>query len=61
MDGGSIEKAVERIEAALARIENAAQQSVDDAAGLEARHVGLKQAVANSLRQIDDLIAGQQG
>lgn len=54
-----MEKAVERIEAALARIENAAQQSADHAGGLQARHDGLKQAVANSLRQIDDLIASQ--
>lgn len=56
MSGGDPEAALQRIESALARIEAAAarrQQSADD---WEARHQRLRQAVHQSLQQLDDLI-----
>ncbi len=60
MSGERIEGAVQRIEAALARIAEAA-----DAAGPQAqaastaatRHEALRQTVANTLEELDDLIA----
>ncbi len=60
MSGERIEGAVQRIEAALARIAEAA-----DAAGTQAqaasavatRHESLRQTVANTLEELDDLIA----
>lgn len=58
MDGATIENALERIEAALARIENAAHRPAEVAAELEARHDRLKSAVAQSLRQLDELLGG---
>ncbi|MCC6828720.1 MAG: hypothetical protein IT550_10890 [Novosphingobium sp.] len=60
MDGAEFEKALERIEAALARIEQAADRPAQAAARIEARHEQLKDAVAQSLRQLDDLLAGHQ-
>ena len=60
MDGGSIENALDRIEAAMARIERAAGRlrSADEA--LLARHELLRSAVIQSLRQLDQLLASQQ-
>jgi len=64
MDGGSFEKALGRIEAAIARIERVASQpaaappaSVDET--LLARHEELRAAVSQSLRQLDELLANQ--
>jgi prefoldin subunit 5 len=59
MDGASSEKALERIEAALARIENAANRPAEAANELRDRHERLRTAVTQSLRQLDDLLAGQ--
>ena len=58
MDGAAIENALERIEAALARIEKAAHRPAEAAADVAARHDRLKNAVAQSLRQLDELLAG---
>ncbi len=60
MDGAHFEKALERIEAALARIENAADRPAQSAARIEARHEKLKTAVAQSLRQLDEVLAGRE-
>jgi hypothetical protein len=63
MDGSSTESALARIDAALARIEAAASRPRDAGASsdgeLAAKHDRLRAAVAQSLRQIDGLIAGQ--
>lgn len=56
MDEGQIEQAVARIEAALARLEHAAEAPAD----LLRRHERLKASVAQSLDEIDKLIAGQR-
>ena len=58
MDGATIENALERIERALARIENAALRPAEAAAEVAARHDRLKSAVAQSLRQLDELLTG---
>lgn len=68
MNGGSFENALERIEAAVARIERASAAHLERAAdrpsqseqALADRHERLRAAVGQSLRQLDDLIAGQQ-
>jgi len=60
MDGGSIEKALDRIERALARLENAAARPNPAEQALRARHERLRAAVTQSLRQLDDLLASQQ-
>ena len=60
MNGGSPENALDRIEAAIARIENAARQPADGDSDLLARHERLKSSVAQTLGQLDDLIAGQR-
>lgn len=62
MDGERCERALARIEAAVARICAAAQRpqmgaSEGDPAGLEARHRDLREAVAQSLIELDTLIA----
>jgi len=63
MNGSSIIGSVDRIEAALARIETALGQGRTvpvDAAGdgdLEVRHEALKASVADALARIDALIA----
>ena len=59
MDGGSVENSLDRIEAAIARIERAAGRlgSADEA--LLARHERLRSAVTQSLRQLDQLLASQ--
>lgn len=54
-----------RIEAALARIEAAAQRApaqtgADELARLQARHSALRAAVTDSLEQLDQLIEGAQ-
>ena len=54
MEQDPIVQAVERIEAALARIETASRE----AAALRARHEGLKTSVAQTLQDIDRLLAG---
>jgi hypothetical protein len=56
-------RALDRIEAALARIENAAPALITPTTGerdvydLERRHADLKQSVARSLSQLDELIS----
>jgi hypothetical protein len=60
MEGASIEKALERIEAALTRIENAASSVSIPNDELAERHARLRAAVAQSLQQLDGLLAGQQ-
>ena len=57
MNGGSIETALARIEAALARIEAASAKVPRAQRDLELRHERLRTAVAQSLRQLDDLMA----
>ncbi|HVR91713.1 MAG TPA: hypothetical protein VHG29_11570 [Novosphingobium sp.] len=61
MDGDRTTRAWARIDAALARIESAARRpasQTDADSNVAARHAKLKQAVAHSLRQLDELIAG---
>jgi len=60
MDGGSVENALDRIEAALARIESAATRPIQAEQALRARHERLRTAVTQSLRQLDELLANQQ-
>jgi hypothetical protein len=59
MSGGPIETALVRVEAALDRMERAAALQADDGA-LRERHEKLRQAVGQSLRQLDTLLAGQK-
>jgi hypothetical protein len=61
MSGGPIETALVRIEAALDRIEGAAVALPADDGALRERHERLRQAVGQSLRQLDTLLAGQKG
>jgi hypothetical protein len=66
MDGDRTARAQARIEAALARIEAAAQTAgsnsgADGLAQLQARHDRLRAAVQDSLAQLDQLIEGAQG
>lgn len=56
MEEASIAQAVERIEAALARIDAASRKSTD----LHRRHARLKASVARSLADLDALL-GQPG
>ncbi|MFC4295326.1 hypothetical protein ACFO0A_09690 [Novosphingobium tardum] len=69
MDRDEIEQtahaALARLDAALTRLERAAESvaaapRVDPAelAGLQQRHSRLKHSVAQSLRQLDDILAG---
>jgi hypothetical protein len=60
MEGASIELALDRIEAALARIENAASRDATSQDDLAERHQRLRAAVAQSLRQLDGLLGGQR-
>jgi len=60
MDGGSAEKALERIEAAIARIERASTRPNAADEALRTRHERLRSAVTQSLRELDELLAGQQ-
>ena len=59
MEGASIEKALERIEAALTRVEHAASREPMADHELAARHERLRTAVTQSLQQLDTLLAGQ--
>lgn len=66
MDADRSKAALARIEAALARIEGAARAPRAAAAGpeladLQARHDRLREAVQDSLEQLDQLIEGAQG
>jgi hypothetical protein len=56
--GDPSENALARIEAAIARIEAAAARPRGDDPGLEARHQQLREAVTQSLHELDALIAG---
>lgn len=63
MDGERCDRAIARIEAAVARISAAAKgpqtgAHVGDPATLEARHRQLREAVTRSVAQLDNLIAG---
>ncbi|SFF99773.1 hypothetical protein SAMN05518801_10587 [Novosphingobium sp. CF614] len=58
MEEASIVHAVERIEAALARIETHAAITSRKSADLQGRHEQLKACVARSLEELDGLIAG---
>lgn len=60
MTGGSVENALDRIEAAIVRIERAAARPAPADEALRARHERLRTAVTQSLRQLDDLLANQQ-
>jgi hypothetical protein len=66
MDGDRNERALQRIDAALARIEGAARQRPTGSATstgdpeLAERHARLREAVGQSLRQLDALIGEQQ-
>lgn len=60
MEGTRIEDAVQRIEAALARIAEAAdtlRPAPPSVSALVVRHESLRETVANSLKELDDLIA----
>ncbi|MDP3675908.1 MAG: hypothetical protein Q8R44_12580 [Novosphingobium sp.] len=65
MDTSKIDQALTRLDAALGRVEAAAQAlptgpSVDAAEyeGLRDRHDQLKQTVASSLRKLDEILTG---
>ncbi|MEZ5737190.1 MAG: hypothetical protein R3E09_15565 [Novosphingobium sp.] len=60
MDGASLEKTLGRIEEALARIERTAFRPAAADEELQARHERLRNAVTQSLSQLDELLAGQQ-
>jgi len=71
MDGGSLERSLDRIEAALSRITAAAQEpacesepsspAIPEPADLAARHELLKQSVTRSIAALDALISGDDG
>jgi hypothetical protein len=64
MDRNRIEQALARLGAAVSRAEAAGESLVKAMAdpaelvGLQERHSRLKQTVAHSLRQLDDILAG---
>ena len=58
MDGENNDKALERIDRALARIEAAARQRPHGDTQLEARHDRLRAVVASTIARLDGLIAG---
>ena len=61
MDGDRTTRALARIEGALARLEAAARTSFVAESGdaeLAARHSKLRDAVTQTLRQLDELIEG---
>lgn len=61
MSSERTEQALARIDAALARIQNAAAQA-ETAVGEQARrHDVLRQAVAETVRDLDILIGGRNG
>lgn len=60
MEGDRIESAVRRIEAALARIAEAAdtlRPAPPSVSALVVRHETLRETVGNALKDLDDLIA----
>lgn len=64
MEGDRIESAVQRIEAALARIATAAdtlRPAPPSVSALVVRHETLRETVGNALKQLDDLIAEVEG
>ena len=56
MDARSVEHALNRIDAALARIEQATASRATGSGDIEERHERLRAAVAQSLRQLDELL-----
>jgi hypothetical protein len=64
MDRNRIEQALARLTAAVARAETAGDSLVEalaataELAGLQERHSRLKQTVTQSLRQLDEILAG---
>ncbi len=61
MTGERTQQALARIEAALARIEHASAAAEAAAGAAARRHETLRTAVAETLRDLDLLIAEQQG
>lgn len=59
MDGGQSEAALRRIESALARIEAVVRHRDVAAGDWEVRNRKLRDAISNSIEQLDDLIARQ--
>ncbi len=55
-----MDRTLDRIDAALARLERAAELPPAGDAELAARHDRLKASVSKALGQLDDLIAGQR-
>ena len=58
MAGGSIEDTLARIDAALARVEQAVERTESDRAEVTRRHARLRIAVSESLEELDTIIAG---
>jgi hypothetical protein len=69
MDRENTERALARLEAALRRAESAAQSAIQalnrppevdpaEHSGLQERHTLLRQSVAQSVRQLDEILAG---
>lgn len=56
MDGASLEITLGRIEAAIARIENAIENAPAVDGDLQTRHAQLRMVVGQSLRQLDELL-----
>lgn len=59
MQGDRAEQALARLEAALARIETSADRAVRRGREVEARHETLREAVTETLGQLDAVIAGR--
>lgn len=57
MDGDAVESALQRIEAAIGRIERTVSTAHAPDSELRARHQRLREAVAQSLRELDQVIA----
>jgi hypothetical protein len=60
MDGGQDHDALDRIESAIARIERATAALANRHDALKSRHAVLREAVTESLSDLDALIAGEQ-
>lgn len=58
MEERPVETLVERIDAALARIERAAARGERDNQALASRHERLKASVSDAMAELDTLIAG---
>ena len=64
MDGDRRHRAVARIEAALARVEAAARHSsrpIEGSDELARRHTSLREVVAQTVAELDQLISGHRG